>query len=41
MSTHMTGFQSFFSFFLPHSVLAKLATNSIRVNVVVGILLSL
>ena len=32
MSTHMPGFLSFFSGFLPHLVLAKLATNSIRVK---------
>ena len=31
MSTHEPGFQSFFRF-LHHFVLAKLATNSIRVN---------
>ena len=31
MSTHMPGFQSFFSF-LCHFVLAKLATSSIRVK---------
>ena len=29
MSTHMPGFQSFFSFFLHHFVLAELATTSI------------
>ena len=31
MSTHLTGFLSFFFFFLHHFVLAKLATSSIRV----------
>ena len=33
MSTHLPGFQSFFSFFLHHCVLAKLATSSIRVKI--------
>ena len=32
MSTHVSGFQSFFSF-LHHFVLAKLATSSIRTNI--------
>ena len=32
MSTHMPGFLLFFSFFLHHFVLAKLASTSIRVN---------
>ena len=32
MNTHVTGFQSFLSFFLHHFVLAKLATSSIRVK---------
>ena len=32
MSTHMPGFQSFFEGSLHHSVLAKLATSSIRVK---------
>ena len=31
-STHLPGFQSFFSFFSNHFVLAKLATTSIRVK---------
>ena len=33
MSTHLPGFQSFFMF-LPHFVLVKLATSSIRVTLV-------
>ena len=33
MSTHMPGFQSF-SRFLPHFVLAKLVTSSIRVRMI-------
>ena len=32
ISTHVPGFQSFFSFFLHHFVSAKLATSSIRVK---------
>ena len=32
MGTHLLGFQSFFSFFLHHFVLTKLATSSIRVK---------
>ena len=36
MSTHVPGFQSFFSF-LHHFVLAKLATSSIRVKMYISI----
>ena len=32
MSTHLPGFQSFFTFFLHHIELAKLATSSLRVK---------
>ena len=35
MSIHVPGFQSFFSGFLHHFVLAKLATSSIRVKLCV------
>ena len=37
MSTHVPGFQDFFQDFLHHFVLVKLATSSIRVNLVLGI----
>ena len=40
MSTHLPGFKSVFSFFLHHFVLAKLATSSIRVNIILSSLLS-
>ena len=32
MSIHVPGFQSFFSFFLHHFAMAKLATSSIGIN---------
>ena len=35
MSTHVPGFQTFFSFFLHYFVMANLATSSIRVKCVV------